>query len=172
MSNENLAEHTDQFAFIDRLNRLEKELAELKKIQRIGALGLHVLQYPAYATPVQRTPTLAAGAVYNTTISYRYDGLSNYITQDMLFEPSVSIRVDVDDDDHIFGDPSGSLTSAQQKLQYSIVRNWEIGQTVQDPNNLMTYVLTLHNLDSSSHDYFIDILVMGPSGIGTLINQI
>lgn len=85
-----------------------------------------------------------AAATFNVTITPADSRLS-------LWNYLISVRVDVDDDDHLF--PSGdALTSEQRALR---LYNWIDFAESSDLSNMRKYKIRLENSGAETHTYYL-----------------
>ncbi len=144
------------------LETLRREVKELRTLQRVGGDVMQVTGYPGVGLSYDTTFTIDANSQKYITLGVRTELLAPTI-----WEPALAIHVDVDDTNHLWRTGS-ALTSEQQKLFCSVVRNWEYGQTSQDPENNGVWEIQLWNLGTASHVYYVHVKLFGAAEIAPL----
>ena len=147
-----------QDALLNEIIQLRRDFDEFRSTpQRIGNGSLN---YGVFSPAWELGPiTIGSAVTYNITVAYlvtgvevTYDG-KPAINRVTLMDQFYSIKVDVDDNDHIF--PYGaSLTAAQKKL---VTTNYfDYLQTGLSETTGQRYVvIQINNFDTSSHDYYV-----------------
>lgn len=116
-----------------------------KTIQDMADLGAK------FSTGASGTCTIAAGGWFAFTVGMQ-DSIGIYVKDQFPINPRCDVWVDTQDDAHYLPD-GASVTTAQGKT-IVVVRTSKTSR-----NNFTTekatYFVTIHNLDSSPHTYYI-----------------
>lgn len=142
----------------NRVLKLERDMADIKNAQLLGADSLVVERIPAAAQLTGGPYTIAAGSFLTFVITST--PANGTLT---LWDFLHTLYIDAYDAAHAF--PGGASTTAGMRNLFE--NTWTDWADSSDSSNIRVYKTRIYNNDVSSHDFWIDFRAYLPKLTGT-----